>query len=94
MKTWILTVKYGNQDLVRYTCYCEKNPAKLILTKDYESLLSDIWDYMWDGFSYYYTSEEEEEEFEQYENFCNNINFEALEQASEIGDILIDERTK
>lgn len=97
MKTWILTVKYGYQDLTSYTCYCKENPAKLILTKEYKSLLSDIWDNMWDDFSYCYTEnpDEEEEEFEQYENFCDKLNFEAYEtDSSEIDDILIDERTE
>ena len=54
MKIWILTVKYGFQDLDSFVCFCDEDPTKLLLSKDYADTLFSLEDELYCGYGYLY----------------------------------------
>ena len=98
MKIWTLEVRLV-RTLSYYTCYCNENPAKLLLSDDYVDTLSELQDNLYNDFGYMFEEELTDEDFDdwedsQFSDFCDNLHFEAREvEVDEGNEILIDERT-
>ena len=106
MKIWILTVKYGFQDLDSFVCFCDEDPTELLLSNDYADTLFSLEDELYCEYGYLYKedltdedtedwSSEDFDEYEdaQYQDFCEHLSFEAYETDTPEGySILIDER--
>ena len=98
MKIWTLEVGLV-RTLGYYTCYCDENPVKLLLSDDYVDTLSELQDNLYNEFGYMFEEELTDEDFDdwedsQFSDFCDNLHFEAREvEADEGNEILIDERT-
>ena len=97
MKIWTLEVSLV-RTLGYYTCYCDENPVKLLLSDDYVDTLSELQDNLYNEFGYMFEEELTDEDFDdwedsQFSDFCDNLHFEAREvEADEGNEILIDER--
>ena len=103
MKIWTLEVRLV-RTLGYYTCYCNENPAKLLLSDEYVDTLYELQDDLYNEFGYMFkeeltdTEEWDDEDFDEWEdsqfsNFCDSLHFEAREvEADEGNEILIDER--
>ena len=97
MKIWTLEVSLV-RILGHYTCYCDENPVKLLLSDDYVDTLSELQDNLYNEFGYMFEEELTDEDFDdwedsQFSDFCDNLHFEAREvEADEGNEILIDER--
>ena len=97
MKIWTLEVRLV-RTLGYYTCYCDENPVKLLLSDDYVDTLSELQDNLYNEFGYMFEEELTDEDFDdwedsQFSDFCDNLHFEAREvEADEGNEILIDER--
>ena len=97
MKIWTLEVKLV-RTLGYYTCYCNENPAKLLLSDKYADTLYELQDDLYNAFGYMFEEELTDEDFDdwedsQFSDFCDNLHFEAREvEADEGNEILIDER--
>ena len=98
MKIWTLEVSLV-RTLGYYTCYCDEDPVKLLLSDDYVDTLSELQDNLYNEFGYMFEEELTDEDFDdwedsQFSDFCDNLHFEAREvEADEGNEILIDERT-
>ena len=98
MKIWTLEVILV-RTLGYYTCYCDEDPVKLLLSDDYVDTLSELQDNLYNEFGYMFEEELTDEDFDdwedsQFSDFCDNLHFEAREvEADEGNEILIDERT-
>ena len=98
MKIWTLEVRLV-RTLGYYTCYCNEDPVKLLLSDDYVDTLSELQDNLYNEFGYMFEEELTDEDFDdwedsQFSDFCDNLHFEAREiEADEGNEILIDERT-
>ena len=98
MKIWTLEVSLV-RTLGHYTCYCDEDPVKLLLSDDYVDTLSELQDNLYNEFGYMFEEELTDEDFDdwedsQFSDFCDNLHFEAREvEADEGNEILIDERT-
>ena len=98
MKIWTLEVSLV-RTLGYYTCYCNEDPVKLLLSDDYVDTLSELQDNLYNEFGYMFEEELTDEDFDdwedsQFSDFCDNLHFEAREvEADEGNEILIDERT-
>ena len=97
MKIWTLEVSLV-RTLGYYTCYCDEDPVKLLLSDDYVDTLSELQDNLYNEFGYMFEEELTDEDFDdwedsQFSDFCDNLHFEAREiEADEGNEILIDER--
>ena len=103
MKIWTLEVSLV-RTLGYYTCYCNEDPVKLLLSDDYVDTLSELQDDLYNAFGYMFkeeltdTEDWNDEDFDdledsQFSDFCDNLHFEAREvKADEGNEILIDER--
>ena len=97
MKIWTLEIRLV-RTLGYYTCYCDENPVKLLLSDDYVDTLSELQDNLYNEFGYMFEEELTDEDFDdwedsQFSDFCDNLHFEAREvEADEGNEILIDER--
>ena len=97
MKIWTLEVSLV-RILGHYTCYCDEDPVKLLLSDDYVDTLSELQDNLYNEFGYMFEEELTDEDFDdwedsQFSDFCDNLHFEAREvEADEGNEILIDER--
>ena len=97
MKIWPLAVSLV-RTLGYYTCYCDEDPVKLLLSDDYVDTLSELQDNLYNEFGYMFEEELTDEDFDdwedsQFSDFCDNLHFEAREvEADEGNEILIDER--
>ena len=97
MKIWTLEVSLV-RTLGYYTCYCNEDPVKLLLSDDYVDTLSELQDNLYNEFGYMFEEELTDEDFDdwedsQFSDFCDNLHFEAREvEADEGNEILIDER--
>ena len=97
MKIWTLEVSLV-RTLGHYTCYCNEDPVKLLLSDDYVDTLSELQDNLYNEFGYMFEEELTDEDFDdwedsQFSDFCDNLHFEAREVEADEGDeILIDER--
>ena len=97
MKIWTLEVSLV-RTLGHYTCYCDEDPVKLLLSDDYVDTLSELQDNLYNEFGYMFEEELTDEDFDdwedsQFSDFCDNLHFEAREgEADEGNEILIDER--
>ena len=97
MKIWALEVSLV-RTLGYYTCYCDEDPVKLLLSDDYVDTLSELQDNLYNKFGYMFEEELTDEDFDdwedsQFSDFCDNLHFEAREvEADEGNEILIDER--
>lgn len=97
MKIWTLEVRLV-RTLGYYTCYCDEDPVKLLLSDDYVDTLSELQDNLYNEFGYMFEEELTDEDFDdwedsQFSDFCDNLHFEAREaEADEGNEILIDER--
>ena len=102
MKIWTLEIRLV-RTLGYYTCYCDENPVKLLLSDDYVDTLSELQDNLYNEFGYMFKEESDiedwdDEDFDEWEDsqfsdFCDNLHFEAREvEADEGNEILIDER--
>ena len=98
MKIWTLEIRLV-RTLGYYTCYCDEDPVKLLLSDDYVDTLSELQDNLYNEFGYMFEEELTDENFDdwedsQFSDFCDNLHFEAREvEADEGNEILIDERT-
>ena len=98
IKIWTLEVSLV-RTLGYYTCYCNEDPVKLLLSDDYVDTLSELQDNLYNEFGYMFEEELTDEDFDEWEDsqfsdFCDNLHFEAREvEADEGNEILIDERT-
>ena len=98
MKIWTLEVSLV-RTLGHYTCYCDEDPVKLLLSDDYVDTLSELQDNLYNEFGYMFEEELTDEDFDdwedsQFSDFCDNLHFEAREvEADEGNEILIGERT-
>ena len=98
MKIWTLEIRLV-RTLGYYTCYCDEDPVKLLLSDDYVDTLSELQDNLYNEFGYMFEEELTDEDFDdwedsQFSDFCDNLHFEAREvEADEGNEILIDERT-
>ena len=96
MKIWTLEVSLV-RTLGYYTCYCDEDPVKLLLSDDYVNTLSELQDNLYNEFGYMFEEELTDEDFDdwedsQFSDFCDNLHFEAREvEADEGNEILIDE---
>ena len=97
MKIWTLEVSLV-RTLGYYTCYCDEDPVKLLLSDDYVDTLSELQDNLYNEFGYMFEEELTDEDFDdwedsQFSDFCDNLHFEAREVETDEGnEILIDER--
>ena len=103
MKIWTLEVSLV-KTLGYYTCYCNENPAKLLLSDEYVDTLYELQDDLYNAFGYMFkeeltdTEDWNDEDFDEWEdsqfsNFCDSLHFEAREVETDEGnEILIDER--
>lgn len=97
MKIWTLEVRLV-RTLGYYTCYCDEDPVKLLLSDDYVDTLSELQDNLYNEFGYMFEEELTDEDFDdwedsQFSDFCDNLHFEAREVETDEGnEILIDER--
>lgn len=103
MKIWTLEVSLV-KTLGYYTCYCNENPAKLLLSDEYADTLYELQDDLYNAFGYMFkeeltdTEDWNDEDFDEWEdsqfsNFCDSLHFEAREVETDEGnEILIDER--
>lgn len=97
MKIWTLEVSLV-RTLGHYTCYCDEDPVKLLLSDDYVDTLSELQDNLYNEFGYMFEEELTDEDFDdwedsQFSDFCDNLHFEAREVETDEGnEILIDER--
>ena len=97
MKIWTLEVSLV-RTLGYYTCYCDEDPVKLLLSDDYVDTLSELQDNLYNEFGYMFEEDLTDEDFDdwedsQFSDFCDNLHFEAREvEADEGNEILIDER--
>ena len=103
MKIWTLEVRLV-RTLGYYTCYCNENPAKLLLSDEYVDTLYELQDDLYNAFDYMFkeeltdTEDWNDEDFDEWEdsqfsNFCDSLYFEAREVETDEGnEILIDER--
>ena len=98
MKIWTLEIRLV-RTLGYYTCYCDEDPVKLLLSNDYVDTLSELQDNLYNDFGYMFEEELTDEDFDdwedsQFSDFCDNLHFEAREvEVDEGNEILIDERT-
>ena len=98
MKIWTLEVSLV-RTLGHYTCYCDEDPVKLLLSDDYVDTLSELQDNLYNEFGYMFEEELTDEDFDdwedsQFSDFCDNLHFEAREvEVDEGNEILIGERT-
>ena len=97
MKIWTLEVSLV-RPLGYYTCYCDEDPVKLLLSDDYVDTLSELQDNLYNEFGYMFEEELTDEDFDdwedsQFSDFCDTLHFEAREvEVNEGNEILIDER--
>ena len=103
MKIWTLEVRLV-RTLGYYTCYCDEDPVKLLLSDDYVDTLFELQDNLYNDFGYMFkegltdTEDWNDEDFDEWEdsqfsNFCDSLHFEAREvEADEGNEILIDDR--
>lgn len=103
MKIWTLEVRLV-RTLGYYTCYCDEDPVKLLLSDDYVDALFELQDNLYNDFGYMFkeeltdTEDWNDEDFDEWEdsqfsNFCDSLHFEAREvEADEGNEILIDDR--
>ena len=98
MKIWTLEVSLV-RTLGYYTCYCDEDPVKLLLSDEYSDTLSELQDDLYNDFGNMFKEEDTEDwnqdewEDSQFSDFCENLHFKAREVETDEGnEILIDER--
>lgn len=105
MKIWTLEVSLV-RTLGYYTCYCDEDPVKLLLSDGYVDTLYELQDNLYNEFGYMFkeeltdadTEDWDDEDFDEWEdsqfsNFCDSLHFEARKVETDEGnEILIDER--
>lgn len=103
MKIWTLEVSLV-RTLGYYTCYCDEDPVKLLLSDEYVDTLYELQDNLYNEFGYMFneeladTEDWDQDDFDEWEDsqfsdFCDSLHFEAREVETDEGnEILIDER--
>ena len=103
MKIWTLEVSLV-RTLGYYTCYCNEDPVKLLLSDEYVDTLYELQDNLYNEFGYMVneeladTEDWDQDDFDEWEDsqfsdFCDSLHFEAREvKTDENNEILIDER--
>lgn len=103
MKIWTLEVSLV-RTLGYYTCYCDEDPVKLLLSDEYVDTLYELQDNLYNEFGYMIneeladTEDWDQDDFDEWEDsqfsdFCDSLHFEAREVETDEGnEILIDKR--